>query len=77
MKSNVSFILGESLEPRVFTKGRYIRLIFPKKEKEKPLYKNQRIRFFSRLLREKNFLVLVALVVIKAPTRQVQIEPES
>ena len=47
------FYLGHYLEPRVFTKGRYIRLIFSKEKKVKPLYTNWRIRFFSLLLREK------------------------
>ena len=47
------FYLGHYLEPRVFTKGRYIRLIFSKEKRRKPLYTDQRIRFFSLLLREK------------------------
>ena len=51
-KSNVSFKRGHYLEPRVFTKGRYIRLIFSKRKKEKPLYTDQRKRFFSPLLGE-------------------------
>ena len=48
--SNVSFDF-DYLEPRVFTKGRYKKLIFSK-EKVQPLYTIQRKRFFSLLLRE-------------------------
>ena len=50
--SNVSFVFYY-LEPRVFTKGRYKRLIFSKEKIEQPLYTDQRKRFFSLLLREK------------------------
>ena len=64
------------MEPRVFTKGTYIRLIFSKEKREATLYKSEKKIFLSIVVKKK-ILVLVALVVIKAPTRQVQIEPES
>ena len=53
LKKKITWVLFlDYLEPRVFIKWRYKKLIFSK-EKEKPLYTNQRIRFFSQLLGEK------------------------
>ena len=41
------FYLGHYLEPRVFTKGRYIRLIFSKEKREATLYRSENKIFLS------------------------------
>ena len=64
------------MEPR-FPLDRYIKgLIFSQNKESSNFIQIKEKKNFSLLLREK-FSRAVALVVIKAPTRQVHIKPES